>query len=333
MPLSDVKKYLQKKQLISGDLTEIIPLSGGVSSEIYLVREKGKSFVVKKALPKLKVAADWYADIARNETEQAYINYVQQWLPKALPEVLFSDPDEGLFIMEYLGEGFVNWKQKLLKQQVEAEDTRDAARILATIHRQSWSDPIALSGFDTTQNFFELRLEPYLLATAEKHPELKTPLNAASELLAQTRQCLVHGDFSPKNILIGVERMVILDCEVAWYGDPAFDVAFCLNHFLLKSLHFVPDYAPFIRQVSIFRDQYRQTIGHLYVQYQLEERLSHLLPMLLLARVDGKSPVEYIKSASKKMLIRDFVKASLLKHNHQNLDELLATWKKTLEAV
>ena len=237
--------------MISNAHPIITPLSGGVSSEIYLVDDGDKRFVVKKALPKLNVAADWYADVNRNSSEQAYLKYVQQFLPRAVPSILHTDFTEGLFIMEYLGDGFTNWKTTLLQQQIDPKHTIEAARILGSIHCHSWGDSSVASSFDTVQNFYELRLEPYLLATAKKHPKISPLLEQESLRLSSSAVCLVHGDYSPKNILIHPNRMVILDCEVAWYGDPTFDVAFLLSHLLLKSLHFTPNHRPFIQLVFL----------------------------------------------------------------------------------
>lgn len=310
----------------------IAALSGGVSCDLHLVQAADRAFVVKQALPKLRVDADWYADVARNEIEQAFISYVRRWLPDHLPEIFFADPEVGLFIMEYLGAGFVNWKEKLLNGRVNPADTRTAARLLGVIHRRSWDDPFARQHFDTGRNFYELRLEPYLLATAGKHPTIRELMVTELDRLGQTRQCLVHGDYSPKNILIGAERTVILDCEVAWFGDPVFDLAFCLNHFLLKSLHLVPAHQPFIQQIPIFRDQYRETLGSHYEEQQLESRLVHLLPMLLLARVDGKSPVEYLTQEHKRTLIREFAYQAL-SQTTDRLEVLLLQWKKALGAM
>jgi aminoglycoside phosphotransferase (APT) family kinase protein len=330
MLLKHLKTYLLDNSLIRGERTSIVPLTGGVSSKIYLVKDSGREFVVKKALSKLNVKDDWYADVSRNKTEQDFINYVDRLLPGVVPKIIFSDPGEGLFLMEYFGADFATWKTQLLENVVNVHSTREAAQILGTIHRSSWGEPIAKKTFNTTKNFHQLRLEPYLLYTAKKFAELQHLFHNESDRLSNTHQCLVHGDFSPKNILIRKDRMVLLDCEVAWYGDPAFDVAFFMNHFLLKSLHFTPDHTPFIQNIVIFNDQYRRSVDEYYELHQLEQRISHLLPMLLLARVDGKSPVEYLTSEPKKNLIRKFVKECLLGEIN-DLDNLLISWTNALD--
>jgi len=326
---NDITAYLRGAGLVVTDDVTITPLRGGVSSDIYLVTEGDKSFVIKRALPKLRVKDDWYADVSRNQVEQEYLRYVGKIIPEAVPKILHTDPDQKLFIMEYLGDGFVSWKQLLLQERVEPALALEAARILGTIHNHSWGDAAARETFDTTQNFFDLRLEPYLLATAKRHPPLAEYFEREAERITRTRLCLVHGDYSPKNILIGETRLVILDCEVAWYGDPAFDVAFMLNHFFLKSLHFAPASEPYLNLISLFWDRYSQALSDRTYPDGLEARVATLLPMLLLARIDGKSPVEYISDEHKKDIVRTFA-AKALSRQVDSINHLMGKWSTLL---
>ena len=154
-------------------------------------------------------------------------------------------------------------------------------------------------------------------------------MRAESKRISETRECLVHGDYSPKNMLINENRMIILDCEMAWYWDPAFDVAFLLNHFLLKSLCSYPHSEPFLNLVSVFRDRYRQTLDGPYDANSLESRIAHLLSMLFLARIDGKSPVEYIEDNRKKDLVRRFA-TRIIPQKPASISDVVNEWRKTL---
>ena len=294
----------------------LTPLTGGVSSEIYLVNDGGAEFIVKRALGKLKVKDAWFADTNRNQSERAYMEYVARFLPAAVPKVWGGNPTKGYFVMEYLGGGYSNWKQLLLAGHCEVAQASQAAGLLAKIHRTSRGDPQAIAGFDTTPNFRQLRIEPYLLTTGQRHPEWQSVYEVEAARLAATRECLVHGDFSPKNILINGDRMVLLDCEVAWYGDPAFDCAFLLNHFFLKALYHAPQAVGLDRMVAAFWRQYDAP--------GLTQRVGRLLLLLLLARVDGKSPVEYL-TASKQQFIQRFV-AAQLSAGRFSLDEIAKLW-------
>ncbi len=212
------------------------PLPGGVSSDIGLVEAGGRRFCVKRALPRLKVAALWEAPVGRNAAEAAYMRAVARWLPRAVPRVLAEDPDAGLFAMDYLPpERFPLWKAELLEGRVDQDFAAAVGRDLALIHAKSAADPDVRTAFDHDQTFEAIRIEPYLRATGRAHPKLAARLGSLAELTLSTKRALVHGDVSPKNILVGPDGPVFLDAECAWFGDPAFDIAFCLNHLLLKA--------------------------------------------------------------------------------------------------
>ena len=325
MKTDELIDLLRDAGLVDGADISVTPLTGGVSSDIRLVSTPDRSFVVKRALDKLRVQDDWYADVSRNDYEQAYLRYVGGIIPEAVPSILYSDPAAGLFVMEYLGDGYDNWKTCLLAGDVDPAYADEAGRVLGRIHRASWGDESAEAVFDSTDNFYQLRLDPYLLTTASRHPELAAYLVAESERIQATRICLVHGDYSPKNMLVREGRLVLLDCEVAWYGEPAFDAAFLLNHFVLKSLYFFQNPEPYLELVTRFWRTYAETLGEPYID-GLEARVVRLLPMLMLARIDGKSPAEYITDPQKKELVRSFV-AEVLPDNPPDLAAFLNTWR------
>ena len=279
---------------------EARPLGGGVSSEIYLVKDGSSKFVVKRALSKLKVADDWFADVSRNSTEQKFLEIVGGMLPGAVPKVYFANAKRGYFGMEFIPENFANWKHLLLSGDCRPEHAVAAARIIGEVHRRTADDGSVRQQFDTTACFHQLRIEPYLLTTGARHPELQKMFEAESRRIEGTRQALVHGDFSPKNILIGSERMVLLDCEVAWYGEPLFDVAFLLNHFFLKALYHAPHSVNMEDMVRSFWREYLKTTSE-EPRGELEKKLVPLLLMLMLARMDGKSPVEYLSPAKQRL--------------------------------
>jgi aminoglycoside phosphotransferase (APT) family kinase protein len=175
--------------------------------------------------------------------------------------------------------------------------------------------------FATDAGFHAIRLEPYLLATARRHADVAAQLLQLAGRTAATRTALVHGDVSPKNILVGAQGPVFLDAECAWYGDPAFDLAFCLNHLLLKCL-WVPGAAD--RFMACF-----DTLAAGYLSIHgvagLEARAASLLPGLLLARIDGKSPVEYVTEEAQKARVRSIARA-LLVSPPATLAEVRSAW-------
>ncbi len=165
-------------------------------------------------------------------------------------------------------------------------------------------------GFRPTVIFDAIRLEPYLVATARAHPDLAPRLEALVATTRKTKRVLVHGDFSPKNLLIGPKGPVILDAECAWYGDPAFDLAFVLNHLLLKGAWKVRWRRRYAEAFAALLEGY---LSH--VQWEapsdVAARTAALLPGLMLARVDGKSPVEYLTAGDAKNAVRAFAREFL----------------------
>jgi aminoglycoside phosphotransferase (APT) family kinase protein len=285
------------------------PLAGGVSSDVFLIEDRGKQFVVKQALPRLKVKEDWQADVSRNRFEYEFLRFLSGVVPSAAAKVLATGTD--YFAMEYLGAGYQNWKHLLLEGNCQQQHAVQAAQVLGTIHRASYKSSDLAKQFATTPNFHQLRTDPYLLHTGRGYPKLQSLFEEEAVRLDSTHECLVHGDYSPKNMLIGRDRFVLLDCEVAWYGDPAFDVAFLLNHLLLKALFHAPHDVALRPMFGAFTETYfdlrKLERGR---QEELDFRTARLLLMLLLARVDGKSPVEYL-TEDKRDFVRDFVQSRL----------------------
>ncbi len=323
-----IVKTLKANGFIGNGQINFEPLEGGVSSDIYFLSDGVNQLVIKQALSKLQVEDDWYADVSRNQTEQAFIRYLQKIRPDAVPELLYTNADQQYFVMEYMDESFNNWKQQLLKGVFEESTARKAAQLLSTIHLQSWSDEQLQQTFDTTENFKSLRIEPYLVTTGKRHPELKDLFFEEARRLEHHREALVHGDFSPKNMMVKPERVVILDHEVAWFGDPVFDIAFLLNHLYLKMLYYWNTENEIQDLTGIFWDTYFGALTDKRSQ-GLKDRVGRLLLMLMLARVDGKSPVEYLMEKDKHF-VRRFVSGHLSNQilNHSKIN---ANWKSKLK--
>jgi tRNA A-37 threonylcarbamoyl transferase component Bud32 len=275
------------------------PLTGGVSSDIVRVTlADGRRFCAKRALPKLKVASDWQAPLERNHFEAAWLRRAGAIVPGLAPAVIGEDSANGVVLLDYLPpEDFLLWKSELLAGRADPATPGRVGDALGRIHAATLGDAAMAAQFATDTLFDALRLDPYLRTLAARQPALAAPILACLEETRTTKLALVHGDVSPKNILVARAdgHPVLLDAECAWYGDPAFDAAFCLNHLLLKAVHMralsavLPDQA---------MDLFTAWIGHLPLglRADAERRTATLLSCLMLARVDGKSPVEYLDS-------------------------------------
>ena len=295
------------------------PLEGGVSSDIYRVETAAGPVCVKRALARLKVEADWRAPVERNGSEAGWLAAVNALLPEAAPRLLGQDEEAGALAMAWLEPGtHPVWKAELAAGRADPAFAREVGRRLAVIHRVHAGDEATAAAFATDAIFHDIRLEPYLLATAERHKDLAPVLTGLAETTAARRETLVHGDVSPKNILAGPKGPVFLDAECAWYGDPAFDIAFCLNHMLLKSV-WKPQHG--VAYLACFR----ALVEGYGPEAELHRRAARLLPGLLLARLDGKSPVEYLAHEEEKARPRAFARR-LLRHPPASLGEIAAAW-------
>ncbi len=307
----------------------MVALGGGVSSDIWRVELESGPVCVKRALPRLKVEALWEAPVERNAYECAWIEKVATFYPYAVPRILAQDPGAGLFVMDYLDPAdYPVWKERLHEGEAQPAFAARVGTTVAGIHRATAGDKEVAKRFATDSIFYALRLESYLVATAMQHADVSEALHRLVQTTAQTKLALVHGDISPKNILIGKQGPVFLDAECAWYGDPAFDLAFCLNHLLLKCLWTPRACRDFLACFTALASAYRAAVTW-EPKDELEGRTARLLPGLFLARVDGKSPVEYLTRERDKDRVRRVAKA-LLANPPVRLEQVRAAWAKEL---
>ena len=310
----------------SSDSPRTEALSGGVSSDIWRVDLASGPVCVKRALPRLRVAQLWEAPVERNRYERQWMERAGRAVPGSTPRVLAAQ--DGMFAMEYLDPvRYPIWKEQLRRGHADPDFASQVGASLAAIHAANAGPDVARL-FPTDEIFYAIRLEPYLLATAKKHVDLSSQIETLVERTAETKRALVHGDVSPKNILAGPAGPVFLDAECAWYGDPAFDAAFCLNHLLLKCLWVPQVTARFLACFDALAGSYLSGVSWESAS-ELERRTSALLPALLLARVDGKSPVEYLAQTAEKQKVRDFARA-FVAHPPVNLLVVRKAWQKSL---
>jgi 5-methylthioribose kinase len=324
--LSEIRDFIVRAGLVEGrEKPRFAPLTGGVASDIWKVETATRVFVVKKALAKLRVAQDWHAPVSRNASEVAWLETASRVAPGSAPDILAHDPEAGAFAMSFLEPAdHPVWKGELRAGRADPAFAAKLGATMATIHRATSGDAGVATRFANDDVFQAIRLEPYIEATARAHPDLAGPLMALSADTLATHLALVHGDISPKNILVGPEGPVILDAECAWYGDPAFDLAFCLNHLLLKALWTPSARAGFEACFRALTAAYLAQVAWEPVS-ALEARAARLLPALFLARVDGKSPVEYITTDEAKDRVRR-VARPLIAHPPATVGVIVDRW-------
>jgi aminoglycoside phosphotransferase (APT) family kinase protein len=329
-PQSAIVSFLRKAGLVEGEnAPRLTALSGGVASDIWKIETGDRVFVVKRALPRLRVAQEWTAPVSRNASEVAWMQLAGSVVPDAVPRVLADDPVVGVFAMEFLDPADSPvWKGELAKGKVDVAFAASVGRTIAAIHAATAHSESVAERFANDAVFDSIRLEPYLQATARAHPALEAALMGLARDTLATKLALVHGDVSPKNILVGPRGPIFLDAECAWFGDPAFDLAFCLKHLLLKCI-WVPACADrFLASYDALKDAYLERVAWERAGV-MEQRTARLLPALLLGRIDGKSPVEYINDEQSKSRVRQ-VSITLITSRAATLAEIRDAWAQLL---
>ncbi|MES2535615.1 MAG: phosphotransferase [Pseudomonadota bacterium] len=304
-------------------------LTGGVSSLIVLAHTRRGPVCIKRALAKLNVAADWSAPVERSSAEVAWMKTAMRIAPGTVPSIAGEDHEVLAFAMHYLDPAdHPLWKTQLRDGLADPHTARAVAANLVAIHRGTAHDDTLAAAFANDESFHALRLAPYFGATALAHPECAPALQQLIDMTAQTKVALVHGDISPKNILVGKQGPVFLDAECAWYGDPAFDLAFCLCHLLLKCVWRPTSAADYLRCFDAMAEEYLRGVTW-EPPAMLERRASRLLAAIMLARIDGKSPVEYITGELDRDRVRRFA-LRLVLAPAQQLSNIRHSWQKEI---
>ncbi len=303
-------------------------LGGGVSNTVLLAEADGRRLVLKQALPKLRVAEEWLADRDRIQREWRALEALAPHLPTgAVPEVLFTDPENFLFAMEAAPSGAVTWKSLLLAGDADPRLGERVANMLAGIYQASWKSPIWERDFGDQHAFEQLRLDPYYEFTATRHPDLAAHFKARAGDARTRRLAAVHGDWSPKNFLVAGTRMMAIDFEVIHFGDPSFDAAFLLNHLVLKLLH-RPRSADRYAAVGLrFWETLAASLPEDATWYEPATPLH--LGCLLMARIDGKSPAEYITRETVKEQARHLARG-LITDPPRSVPDL---WQRVLQSA
>ncbi|MDR0389608.1 MAG: phosphotransferase [Spirochaetaceae bacterium] len=285
--------------------------TGGVSCIAALIETAGKTMLVKQGRPKLAVKEEWLADPARMAIEAKANEVYNRYVPESVPAVLFYDPENYILLRNAAPPDCTMWKTDLLNGILDFEVAKKTILALVTVHNKCFKDAEIQKAFADDTIFYQLRISPYIEFVLGKYPELKETGQKLIKRLKEQKLSLVHADYSPKNILVLKNRDIcILDYEISHYGDPVFDVAFFTNHIVLKSAHLRKWSAAFLNMLLYMTDTYFNMMNYGDPK-QTEADAVAILAMMMIARIDGKSPVEYITSETTKQLVRDMAKKLL----------------------
>lgn len=292
-----VGDYLRERGVIEQPPDRVEELSGGVSNVVLGVSAAGRALVIKQSLERLRVAEEWRAPRRRILAEAAALRVVAGLMVDAAPTVVDVDPVRMTLTMDRAGEGWSDWKSQLMAGRIDAAVASRLGASLAALHGGTAGAVLPPEIGSEKDSFEVLRLQPYHATVAARVPEVAVAVEAVVAGLRARSECLVHGDFSPKNLLIGPdERAWMIDFEVAHRGDPLFDVAFLLTHLWMKAIHRPEDAPRLWRASEAFRDRYvaRRPAGAVD-----ESDLLAQAGCLLLARVHGKSPADYLTAGDR----------------------------------
>jgi 5-methylthioribose kinase len=294
-------------------------LAGGVSNVVLRVDVPGRPpFVLKQCRERLRVAMDWRARLERIWFESVTLGVLRTILPGGtVPHVLFEDRENYLFAMTCAPDDAVTWKSHLMAGRIDPDIAGWLGTILGTIHSEASGHPALRDTLADRSLFEELRVDPYYRTVVQRHPDLAPRIEALISAMERPdpELTLVLGDFSPKNILVHADGLVLLDFECAHAGDPAFDLGFFLTHLLLKSV-WAGTVDParsgqYLGLTRVFWKSYIQRRAlEAAARIELVRRANRHTAACCLARVDGKSPVEYLEPGGQ-VLVRSFAREAL----------------------
>ena len=319
------KEVLEKYLLEHGVVKEteqyqIKYCKGGVSGTVVLIDREGTPVIVKQALNQLKTKDIWFCDPNRMCIEYESNRIYHELMPENSPQVYFYDPDNYIYGREAVPDGCPMWKEDLLNGKLDFKVAQKAIETLIQVHNECSNRPDIKELFANKDIFYGLRISPYIEFTVGKYPELKEFADQIIEETMNKNITLVHGDYSPKNIMVTPGGISVLDYEVAHCGHPAFDLAFFSNHFVLKSVKFNRYGMAYLTMLKYMVDLYFEKMNFMD-KSEFEDSYIRILAMLMLARIDGKSPVEYLVDDSlRQQFVRD-LSFSMMKGTIRTFDQ------------
>lgn len=302
-----VVKYLTDKKVISSsDKAEVEVLTGGVSNVVLAITTANQKLVLKQALAELAVTEKWLADQRRAIVEADAIKLFNKLSPDQVPKLIFLDPERFILVLERVPVGSTVWKSDLLAGVINPDVGASLGKTLATWHNYGEVTASAKIKFMEDKLFDQLRIDPFYRFVAAKNPQIEVAIRRLINELEGDKTTIVHGDFSPKNIMVSMDDQIyILDFEVTHVGNPVFDLAFLIAHLLCK----------FFRSEDRLQAKLLSNTANTFTTEYAKLRsispsVAKHTALIALARVEGKSPVNYLDQVQQKKL-QSFTKAIL----------------------
>lgn len=304
LTVDNAADYLRRRGWIGEGPLSLSPLSGGVSNVVLRIETADRLLVLKQSRPQLRTRDAWFSDLERVYREQEVMQTLAPLLPPyTVPEVLFVDRADFVFVMAHAPRGAKVWKQQLLAGDIDFALGEHAGRILGRIHESTARNPQLVEPFADRNVFVQLRVDPYYHRIQERRPEVADAVQPVIDRMMTARDALCHGDYSPKNILTHEHGFTLVDYETAHLGDPTMDLGFFLSHLMLKAIKRSHDRERHFGLTRRFWQGYAAETTFL-PQSELQRRGIEHCGVCLLARIDGTSPVEYLPEENKREVVR-----------------------------
>jgi 5-methylthioribose kinase len=351
----NAEDYLrQAGRLGAGERVTIAPLAGGVSNQVlYVARPErpGEDFVLKQARPQLRTPDPWFASVERVWREVDVLRICQEVLEReptglanasgsnasktdtslagelraVTPRILFEDRPQYIFAMSAAPRDHRVWKQDLLAGRVDPAIARACGRLLGQLHASTWLNLDTAQRIGDRKLFDELRIDPYYRALVRAYPDAQKDLQPLIEQVSSPGRSLVHADFSPKNLLVFADGLMMVDFETGHFGDPAFDLGFFLSHLVLKAFEAAPGHEPYLDLTTQFWAAYRDRVQPSVPddEYcQLVKRAVQNFAGCAWARLDGTSKIDYLTDPRRREGARGLARGLLRAHG-AGWDEVL----------
>jgi 5-methylthioribose kinase len=319
-------------------------LSGGVSNiVVHVARRSGDDLVLKQSCAQLNVAEPWFCSIDRIWREVEILRQCERLIKNGkldcplavvVPKFLFEDRDNHLYAMSAAPADHIVWKSELLEGKTRPEVARSCGALLGALHAGSWHDDSLARRLEDRTYFDELRLDPYYRQVSRVHPDLAAPVERLLASVWNERHSLVHGDFSPKNLLVAGNCITLIDFEVGHYGDPAFDLGFFLSHLMLKAFYHAPRHDEVLDLIDEFWQAYLAAMAHLPTGeiHSLVTRSILNFAGCALARLDGKSKIDYLDDERRRDAVRSMCR-TIFEQPPQQWDEVRILAFRQLNAI
>ena len=296
--------YMRERGWIGSEPARVELLGGGVSNIVLRVETNGRAMVLKQSRPQLRTRDAWFSDLDRVYREQEVMQALYPLLPAdTVPEVLFVDRPNYVFVMSHAPAGARVWKETLLAGEIDLALGQKVGAVLGLIHEHTFVDHRAVEPFSDHTVYVQLRVDPFYRRVQERRPEVAKAIEPIIERMLTIKEAICHGDYTPKNILVHDQGFTLVDYETAHFGDPTMDLGLCLAHIILKAVRRPALLVEYFALTRAFWRGYRQMLELAPLKRWEAQGIDHFAACLL-ARIDGTSPVDYLPEESKREAVR-----------------------------